>query len=188
MPCLSFVAPSGTGKTTLLSKVVTSLTERGLRCAVLKATHHRIQLDVPGKDSYRFADAGALSVGVVGPGTATLFLDPRAREEGGRPSALEIADWLGKSPYGAPDLVLCEGFFSEGGLPKLRVCRGPLPKGTLGEEHPEDIIALAWDGDLSLARDRADAQGFAVLPLDGVAVADWIESFIRDHSHAGEAE
>jgi hypothetical protein len=64
--CLAFVAPSGTGKTTLLSAVVEVLARRGLRVAVLKATHHHIALDTPGKDSWRHAEAGAKFVGIVG--------------------------------------------------------------------------------------------------------------------------
>ena len=50
-PILSFVAPSGTGKTTLLENVIKDLAARGLRVAVLKHDAHRLELDKHGKDT-----------------------------------------------------------------------------------------------------------------------------------------
>jgi hypothetical protein len=59
MIVVGFVAPSGTGKTTLVRQVVAILDGRGLRVGYLKHAHHRFDLDVPGKDSYEVREAGA---------------------------------------------------------------------------------------------------------------------------------
>ena len=56
---VSFVAKSGTGKTTLLEKVIPRLKERGYRVGVIKHDAHRFDIDHPGKDSHRLASAGA---------------------------------------------------------------------------------------------------------------------------------
>jgi molybdopterin-guanine dinucleotide biosynthesis protein MobB len=56
---ISFVAPSGTGKTTLVESVIAGLTARGLRVAGVKHDAHRIELDTEGKDSWRMRQAGA---------------------------------------------------------------------------------------------------------------------------------
>lgn len=59
IPVLGFIGPSGTGKTTLLSKLIPLLKSRGLRAGVIKHSHHDIDIDKPGKDTYIFRQAGA---------------------------------------------------------------------------------------------------------------------------------
>ena len=55
---VSFVAKSGTGKTTLLEKVIARLKERGYRVGAVKHDAHRFDIDHPGKDSHRLTSAG----------------------------------------------------------------------------------------------------------------------------------
>ncbi|MBF0124075.1 MAG: molybdopterin-guanine dinucleotide biosynthesis protein B [Magnetococcales bacterium] len=64
---MGFVASSGSGKTTLMEQVITILTQQGLRVAAIKQGHHNCEPDVPGKDSYRFRQAGAQTVLFTGP-------------------------------------------------------------------------------------------------------------------------
>jgi molybdopterin-guanine dinucleotide biosynthesis adapter protein len=65
---VSFVAASSnSGKTTLIEKVVRILKARGLRVAVVKHASKGFDLDKPGKDSWRFRQAGADAVVLVGP-------------------------------------------------------------------------------------------------------------------------
>ena len=59
VPLLGFAAYSGTGKTTLLEKLLPKLTEAGLTIGLLKHAHHDFDVDIPGKDSYRLRKAGA---------------------------------------------------------------------------------------------------------------------------------
>ena len=72
-PILSFVAPSGTGKTTLLENVIKDLAARGLRVAVLKHDAHRLELDKQGKDTWRFRQAGAWRTVIAGEAQMAAF-------------------------------------------------------------------------------------------------------------------
>ncbi|MFQ5507071.1 MAG: molybdopterin-guanine dinucleotide biosynthesis protein B, partial [Planctomycetota bacterium] len=170
IPCLAFVAPSGTGKTTLLSEVVRALVGRGLRLCVLKSTHHDVQLDTPGKDTFRFAQAGASVVGLMGPGVATFFLAPGGQppERAGKLSAMDMAGWLSSCPHFPLDLVLCEGFNAEPDLPKLLVVRG---KAKPSDRAPpgQDLVAVA-SADLRAGLPAS----VPLLALDGAAVASWV--------------
>ncbi len=61
-PVLGFAAYSGTGKTTLLVKLLPLMKLQGLRVALIKQTHHDFEIDKPGKDSYELRKAGACQV------------------------------------------------------------------------------------------------------------------------------
>ena len=67
MRAVSFVAKSGTGKTTLLEKVIADLKGRGYRVGVIKHDAHRFDIDHPGKDSYRLTAAGADTMMISSP-------------------------------------------------------------------------------------------------------------------------
>ncbi|MBR0060725.1 MAG: molybdopterin-guanine dinucleotide biosynthesis protein B, partial [Selenomonadaceae bacterium] len=65
-PIISIIAPtSGTGKTTFIEKLVKIFAAQGISVGVIKSDAHEFNLDVKGKDSYRFQEAGAQSVAVV---------------------------------------------------------------------------------------------------------------------------
>ncbi|MCB9892042.1 MAG: molybdopterin-guanine dinucleotide biosynthesis protein B [Planctomycetes bacterium] len=172
MRALAFVAPSGTGKTTLLEATVAALVADGLVVAVLKASHHDHDLDHEGKDSWRMQRAGAAFVGLCGPGRTTFF------SNSGRdawPPVAEVAAWLAEAPFERFDVLLCEGFSSDPSVAKLRVVRGPWPS----EIPHDDLVAIAWDGldednvtGGSVPEDLAPA--VARLPLDAARVARWI--------------
>ena len=59
IPVLGFSAYSGTGKTTLLRKLIPLLKQACVRVAVIKHAHHEFDIDIPGKDSYELRKAGA---------------------------------------------------------------------------------------------------------------------------------
>ena len=52
------------GKTTLIEAVLPILAERGYRVAVIKHDGHSFEPDVPGTDTRRFFDAGAIGTAV----------------------------------------------------------------------------------------------------------------------------
>ena len=52
------------GKTTLITRLVRLLSEKGIRTAVIKHDGHDFECDIPGTDSYRIREAGAYGTAV----------------------------------------------------------------------------------------------------------------------------
>lgn len=101
MKIVSFVAAaSNSGKTTLIEKVVRILKARGLRVAVVKHASKGFDLDRPGKDSWRFRQAGADAVVLVGPDRMAVD-----RSISGIPAPPDIERLLPEV-----DIVIQEGF------------------------------------------------------------------------------
>ncbi len=161
-PIVAFAAPSGTGKTTLIEAVVAELVSGGLKVGVLKSDAHRVVLDQPGKDSFRFAAAGAASVVVLSRERLALF----ERLQGEVSIGHAVARLLGDV-----DLVLAEGF-RQSGVPSLRVRRigGPAED----DWHaPSNVVGWVSDGPIDTS--------LPVLPLgEPAVVADWIR---RNYLH-----
>ncbi|MGL5285150.1 MAG: molybdopterin-guanine dinucleotide biosynthesis protein B, partial [Aeromonas sp.] len=111
LPVLAISAWSGTGKTTLLEQVIPQLVARGIRLAVIKHAHHDVNLDQPGKDSWRLREAGASEV--------LLASDKRIAWLKETPeSPIALAALLERFNPAELDLVLVEGFKDEP-LPRL---------------------------------------------------------------------
>lgn len=135
MKVFGFAGYSGSGKTTLIEKLVPLLVARGLKIALIKHTHHDIEIDQPGKDSYRHRAAGCSEVLVTSPARWALVHELRGEQEPG------LAEQLARlSPC---DLVLVESFKHEA-IPKLEVHRPQLGKPLLFP-HDADIVAIARD-------------------------------------------
>ncbi|MFO7850520.1 MAG: molybdopterin-guanine dinucleotide biosynthesis protein MobB, partial [Spirochaetia bacterium] len=71
---VSFVGWSGTGKTTLVSKVVAALSKRGAEVATVKKTNHHLPRDKEGSDTDRFALSGSAQTALVGPDSGRLHI------------------------------------------------------------------------------------------------------------------
>lgn len=156
-PIVAFAAPSGTGKTTLIEGVIRVLVGRGLRVGVLKTDAHRVVLDTPGKDSWRFSEAGAVAVAVVSSARLALF-----KQIEGDVTLVSAVDRL----MPQVDIVLAEGF-RRSGIPTIRVHRSGGP-GFSGWDPPRHV--MAWASDVPLPDEDAP-----VLPLDAPEkVADWL--------------
>ncbi len=157
---LSFVAKSGTGKTTLLEKVIAELKSRGYRIGVVKHDAHRFDIDHPGKDSHRLTAAGADTMLISSPEKLALVKK--------HPAAPTI-DELIATYFSDVDLILTEGF-KKSGLPKIEVHRKERSATLLcrGEEHDPTLVAVASDEALQL--------DVPVLDLNNAAqVADFVE-------------
>lgn len=167
VPVLGFVAASGTGKTTLLSRLIPQLRKRGLRCAVIKHSHHDFEIDRPGKDSHRLREAGAGQVLLASPHRTFLV------EEGDGSSEPVLADLLSRLNPAMMDLVLVEGFRQEH-LPKIEIHRPVLGAPLLFPGDP-DIFALATD------TEPFGAPALPRLPLnEPVVIADFVAEWVRD--------
>ncbi|QXE92853.1 molybdopterin-guanine dinucleotide biosynthesis protein B [Geomonas subterranea] len=157
---VSFVAKSGTGKTTLLEKVIVHLKERGYKVGVIKHDAHRFDIDHPGKDSHRLTAAGADTMLISSPEKLAIVKK--------HTQSPPIEELIG-TYFGDMDIVVTEGF-KKSGMPKIEVNRQERSTSLLcrGENYDPTLVAVASDGELDL--------DVPVLDLnDPCAVADFIE-------------
>ena len=159
------MAKSGTGKTTLLEKVIARLKERGYRVGVVKHDAHRFDIDHPGKDSYRLTAAGADTMLISSPEKLAMV-----KKQAEAPPIEEILSTY----FTDVDIVLTEGF-KKSSMPKIELHRKERSATLLcrGEEFDPTLVAVASDERLEL--------DVPVLDLnDAVQVADFIEkSFLK---------
>ena len=109
----SFVGHSGSGKTTLIEKLLHELGGNGMRVATIKHAHHKVRLDTPGKDSWRYKQAGAALSMLVTSNELQLVADAVDRRE---------PEQLAQRFLGETDIVLAEGFSHAAG-DKIEVLR-----------------------------------------------------------------
>ncbi len=153
---VSFVAKSGTGKTTLLEKVIVHLKERGYRLGVVKHDAHRFDIDHPGKDSYRLTAAGADTMLISSPEKLAMV-----KKHAESPPIEELL----ATYFNDVDIVLTEGF-KKSSMPKIEINRQERSATLLcrGEEHDPTLVAVASDAKLELdvpVLDLNDARGVA---------------------------
>jgi molybdopterin-guanine dinucleotide biosynthesis protein B len=162
MKIFGIAGHSGVGKTTLLERLIPALTARGLVVSLIKHSHKAIEIDRPGKDSYRLRDAGCMEVLLLGNDRWALMHELRGAEE---PPLDDLLDRMQHC-----DIVLIEGF-KNGGFPKLEVWRSALGKSTLAPD---------WPGIVAIACDKPQAPPVASLPCfdlaDTVGLADLVLS------------
>lgn len=109
-PVIQVVGYSNAGKTTLICRLISRLTERGLQVGTLKHHAKELDLDRRRKDTWLHREAGARVVAITAENqSAVWYREPRSMEE------LLVH-------YAGLDAVLVEGF-KEAGYPKLVVLR-----------------------------------------------------------------
>lgn len=137
-PVVSIVGKSGTGKTTLMERLIRELTARGLRVGSIKHHLHDFELDTPGKDSYRHKQAGAERAMIASPHKIGLVMDV---DHDYAPDELV-------SFFSGTDMVLAEGYKGAAG-PKIEIFRPEVHAEPvcLDDEH---LIAMVTDRDPGL--------------------------------------
>ena len=173
-PIVAIVGKSQSGKTMLVEQLIRELKKRGYRIAALKHSHCGIEIDHPGKDSWKFTQAGSDAVCISSPDKLAFIknLNCELKVE-------EITPILG-SEF---DLVLAEGF-KKSKIRKIEVHRKELGDGLICS--PEELSAIVTDS----PTDTLIADGFK-LPIfrwsDTAAIADFIEkNFLRAISGEGK--
>jgi molybdopterin-guanine dinucleotide biosynthesis protein B len=134
MKILGFIGNSNSGKTTLIEKLLPLFRARGLGVSAIKHAHHGFDMDRPGKDSYRYREAGAGQVLIATAQRWALLTETP------RPAALEEL-FAQLAPC---DLVLVEGFRSEGAFPRIEVRRTTSTEPPLWPSDPH-VVAIAAD-------------------------------------------
>lgn len=136
LPLLAFAAWSGTGKTTLLKQLIPLLVERGIRPGLIKHTHHDMDIDKPGKDSYELRKAGAAQTLVTSQKRWALMTETPDEKE------LDLHWLASRMDSSSLDLILVEGFKHET-VPKILLFREGLSRGIEELEIDRHVIAIA---------------------------------------------
>ena len=149
------------GKTTLLEKLVTELKHRNYKLATIKHhSHSGFDIDKPGKDSWRFFEAGSDHVIIAAPDKVASYWKIN-KELSLDEICANVSD---------VDLILVEGY-KQAGKPSLEVLRYANSQDLIGSK--EQRFAVAADFPLDL--------GVPHFGLEDVqAIADLIEQrFLR---------
>lgn len=168
-PVVSVVGKSGSGKTVFLEKLITVLKSRRLRIGIIKHDPHGFDIDQPGKDSWRHAQAGSDAVVLSSP--TKLALIKRLDKE--------IAlDEIVNAYLPDVDLVITEGY-KRGPKKKIEVSRRERSRELVSP--PEDLVAIVTDQTFDLpvpqfgldeVKEVADFIMQRFLGSDGVVVTE----------------
>ncbi|WP_276853362.1 molybdopterin-guanine dinucleotide biosynthesis protein MobB [Enterobacter oligotrophicus] len=166
IPVLAIAAWSGTGKTTLLKKLIPALCAKGIRPGLIKHTHHNMDVDKPGKDSYELRKAGAAQTMVASNQRWALMTETPDE------TPLDLAYLVSRMDHSTLDLVLVEGFKHED-VAKILLFRSDTGHDVHELTLDEHVIAVASDVALSLEvpiLDLNNVEGIAEFILEWCAV------------------
>lgn len=161
IPVVSFIGHHNAGKTRLLTRLVETLSERGIRVGAVKHAPHLEAADPPGTDSQQLREAGAHRMLLLGGDSAVLTWSQPSVEE----LELEI-----QRLFSGCEIVLVEGL-KHGPFPKIEVFRrtGQVPQEPLAGEI--DVIAVVSDAAIALPDGTATFS-----PSDQERIADFLET------------
>jgi molybdopterin-guanine dinucleotide biosynthesis protein B len=126
------------GKTSLMERLVANLSARGISVSTIKHVHHDVDLDQPGKDTYRHRQAGAQEVVLASSKRFAILSEHRHNPEP------ELSDILARL---APvDIVLVEGYKRDP-HPKVEVFRSETGHALI---QPDDPLVRAVATDAAL--------------------------------------
>ncbi len=166
-PIICIAGKSKVGKTTLVEKLIAELKRRGYRVATIKRLFYDFDLDLPGKDSWRHAQAGSDAVVISSPQKLALI-----KKVDHEPTFAELAQLIGQDL----DIILAEGF-RHSKWPKIGVHRKEIGEGLMCTI--EGLTAIATDEhlDINIPQYRLD---------DTEGLVDLIERkfLARRHKHA----
>ena len=147
-PVISIIGYSGEGKTTLIEKLIPVLKSRGISVGVIKNAH-TFEIDYEGKDTWRFAQAGADTVAITSKEKSAVMVNRGLDME-----TLSAA-------FTGVDLILTEGY-KAGDKPKIEVYLAAA--GKLMYEKPKNLLAIVTDVDL-----ETDTPCFSIDAVEEIA-------------------
>ena len=136
IPIVCVVGRSKSGKTTVLEKLIRELKRRAYRVATIKHhSHPGIEIDRPGKDSWRHAQAGSDHIVIAAPDRVASI-----RRVDHEPTLEEIAAAI----HGV-DVILADGYRRTGRV-KVEVVRAARSSEPICEPgEPGELLALVTD-------------------------------------------
>ncbi|MBK0399267.1 molybdopterin-guanine dinucleotide biosynthesis protein B [Limibaculum sp. M0105] len=147
------------GKTTLVERLVAEISSRGYSVSTLKHTHHLVDLDRPGKDSYRHREAGAQQVVLASSSRWALMTELRGGPEPALESLIARLDPV--------DIVIVEGWKRDR-HPKVEAWRAETGQPLIAMDDPT-VRAVATNDH------PPKGHGRPVIGLDDIpAIADFV--------------
>src|SRR5262245_15158437 len=113
-PIIGIAGWKNSGKTTLVTRLITEFVARGLKVATVKHAHHDFQIDDRETDSARHRRAGAQQVAVVSAKRWAVVNELGGAPE---PDLSDVISWM--EPC---DLIIVEGYKTTS-MPKIEVRR-----------------------------------------------------------------
>lgn len=145
VPRIHIVGRRNAGKTTLVCELVQDLSDRGLRVATIKHTHHRHELDTPGKDSWKHRDAGAVGVGILSPHLMAAFV-PSERSDDSAAGYAQLSEIFSDC-----DVLLVEGDLHSDGI-RIEVWRTEVAEPPYAQADVS-ILAVVSDASVDVQQD-----------------------------------
>ncbi len=149
MRCFGIAGWKNSGKTSLVSSLVSEMTARGVTISTLKHAHHAFDLDTPGTDSFKHRTAGAKDVVLVSENRWAIQHELQGEPE---PSFEEILRRINPC-----DLLLVEGYKREP-IPKIEI---------IGPDNRDDFL---WPNDQNVKAIAIDT------PIDGCSLPQFERS------------
>lgn len=168
IPLLGIVAYSGTGKTTLLKQVIPWLRQRGIRTGLIKHTHHDIDIDTPGKDSFELRKAGADQTMVASNSRWALMTETPGHDD------FSLEYLATRFDSNNLDMILVEGFKHED-IDKIVLHRKEMGKSleSLIDIH---VVAVATNDLFAPVRQVINILNINEVDKVGEFVVQWLES------------
>jgi len=164
IPVFAFSAYSGTGKTTVIEKLVAALKAEGLKVAVIKHDGHDFEMDREGKDSWRFTQAGA-DISIIASNTKMAMIESRG---------LSVEELVAITHD--VDIILVEGYKNEL-LPRIGIARKATGKG----------FTAPADSFIAVMTDIEDSYEIPCFHLDDIEeLKDFIMKNMNDFTHFNE--
>ena len=158
---VKFIGYSGSGKTTLVEKIVKILSDEGLKVATVKHDVHGLDIDKEGKDSYRYSKAGA-NMSIVSSPEMTVYKVHRI---------LSLNDII--SDLKGIDIIIIEGYSSDGEYPTICVARKETGKGIKGDIQKLNAVVSDYSSD-ELLKLGYDSKQFDL--NDALGIANYIKN------------
>ena len=164
IPIISIVGRSGSGKTTVLEKLVSEMKARGYRVATVKHDVHGFEIDHEGKDTWRHRRAGAHTTIISSPWQLALIRDVDHDCD---------LDELRSTYIRDVDIIISEGFKRDR-HPKIEIARRQ-SAGQTSSGPALELLCAAGDDLRAVVSDEMPGTGVPCFGFDDIeSLADFI--------------
>jgi molybdopterin-guanine dinucleotide biosynthesis protein MobB len=175
IPAVAFIGRQNSGKTTLLVKLIATLSARDVRVATIKHhSHAGFEFDIEGKDSWRHRQAGSIHTVIAAPDQIASVR--RIEREVSLRQIIEMLAFESGVLDDIPHIILVEGY-RYGELPSVELFRAGNPADEARDLMLDDHEVIAVVTDIDRIVKQAQASG---LPIFGLEDIDPLAHFLTE--------